>query len=328
MLIRDALWAVVAATVVFVLICIHVQSFFIGAVAIWTILFSFPITLVLYRKVCGITNLGALHLAIVFVVLGISADNIFVIWDAWCQSAAYPAISQSKNQRMAYTFRRSSKAILATSSTTAFAFLSNGFSSLMPISAFGFFAFIVVPVNYILQVFYFPAFIILYGNIVKSYERAFCRGLTRCVTCYHCRRSSRTIDTSRLSKLAGNPTDSQDTPMQHTRVVDTAEVAPSAVWQGRSKETELTREAVAPESLRVRVEGKHLDEITNPQDERNKGKTGMLQEDEEQQEGQSNKSRDQLLPAKHQNNDSEYCMTVQYNTARPASEMYEYNTES
>ena len=139
-----------AALIVFLLICLHVQSFFVGAVSIWTIIFSFPITLVLYRKVCGITNLGALHLTIIFVVLGISADNIFVIWDAWCQSAAYPAISGSRNRRMAYTFRRSSKAILATSSTTAFAFLSNGFSSLMPISAFGYFAFIIVPVNYIL----------------------------------------------------------------------------------------------------------------------------------------------------------------------------------
>ena len=51
---------------------------------------------------------------------------------------------------MAYTFRRAYKALLATNSTTALAFLSNGFSSLMPVSAFGYFAFVIIPVNYVL----------------------------------------------------------------------------------------------------------------------------------------------------------------------------------
>jgi predicted RND superfamily exporter protein len=71
---------------------------------------------------------------------------------------------------MAYTFRRAAKAILATSSTTAFAFLSNGFSSLMPVSAFGYFAFVIVPVNYVLIVFYFPSFLIVYETKVKDKE--------------------------------------------------------------------------------------------------------------------------------------------------------------
>jgi len=55
----------------------------------WMILFSFPITLFTYRKLFGITNVSALHLTVVFVVLGISADNIFVLWDAWVQSGTY-----------------------------------------------------------------------------------------------------------------------------------------------------------------------------------------------------------------------------------------------
>jgi predicted RND superfamily exporter protein len=71
---------------------------------------------------------------------------------------------------MAYTFRRAYKAILATSSTTAAAFLSNGFSTLMPVSAFGYFAFVIVPVNYVLIVFYFPAFLIHYENWAKGWE--------------------------------------------------------------------------------------------------------------------------------------------------------------
>ena len=74
---------------------------------------------------------------------------------------------------MAYTFRRAYKAILATSSTTAFAFLSNGYSQLMPISAFGYFAFVIVPVNYVLIVFYFPCYLIIYEDHVKELERKY-----------------------------------------------------------------------------------------------------------------------------------------------------------
>lgn len=82
----------------------------------------------------------------------------------------YPQFAGSLHKRMAYTFRRASLAILATSSTTAFAFLSNGFSKLMPVSAFGYFAFVIVPVNYVLIVFYFPAYLIIYENHIRSIE--------------------------------------------------------------------------------------------------------------------------------------------------------------
>lgn len=183
------MWAVAAAMVVYAIVTIHVESLFVGTTSMSMILFSLPITLVIYRKIFAITNVSALHLCIVFVVLGISADNIFVLWDAWCQSATFAPLATSYNKRMAYTFRRAYKAILATSSTTAFAFLSNGFSSLMPISAFGYFAFFIVPVNYILIVFYFPAYIMVHEKYFKSCEKRCCRGLTDCLVCRHCRRS-------------------------------------------------------------------------------------------------------------------------------------------
>jgi len=72
---------------------------------------------------------------------------------------------------MAYTFRRSAKALLATSSTTTFAFMANGFSSLMPVSAFGWFAFVVIPVNYVLMVIYYPAYLVIYEIYAKKVEK-------------------------------------------------------------------------------------------------------------------------------------------------------------
>ena len=134
------------------------------------ILFSFPVTLVLYRNVLQVTNVSSLHLMVVFLVLGISADNIFVLTDAWRQSDTYPQLRGDRKKRMAYTFRRAAKSLLATSSTTAAAFLSNGFSTLMPISAFGYFPFVVIPVNYVLIVMYYPAYLVIYETKVRSIE--------------------------------------------------------------------------------------------------------------------------------------------------------------
>ena len=134
------------------------------------ILFSFPITLVLYRNVLQVTNVSSLHLMVVFLVLGIAADNIFVLTDAWRQSDTYPQLRGDRKKRMAYTFRRAAKSLLATSSTTAAAFLSNGFSTLMPISAFGYFAFVIIPVNYVLIVLYYPAYLVIYETKVRSIE--------------------------------------------------------------------------------------------------------------------------------------------------------------
>lgn len=94
---------------------------------------------------------------------------------------------------MAYTIRRAYKAILATSSTTAFAFLSNGFSSLMPVSAFGYFAAVVVPVNYILIVFYFPAFIVIYETKFKYWELAIIKCLIRSIKCFYCRKCRKVL---------------------------------------------------------------------------------------------------------------------------------------
>lgn len=63
---------------------------------------------------------------------------------------------------MAYTFRRSSRAMFMTSSTTAAAFLANIFSPIMPIRSFGIYAGIIVPLNFIMTVMIFPSATIIF----------------------------------------------------------------------------------------------------------------------------------------------------------------------
>ena len=101
---------------------------------------------------------------------------------------------------MAYTFRRASKACLATSSTTAFAFLSNGFSTMMPVSAFGYFASLIVPVNYILIVFYWPAFLIVYEEHVQRLE-------AKVAACCCCRKADEVAEeeSPEVDRASGGP---------------------------------------------------------------------------------------------------------------------------
>ena len=63
---------------------------------------------------------------------------------------------------MAYTFRRSARAIFVTSATTSVAFFGNAFSEMMPLRAFGIFAGTIVPVNYILVILFMPPTLIIY----------------------------------------------------------------------------------------------------------------------------------------------------------------------
>ena len=56
----------------------------------------------------------------------------------------------------------------ATSSTTSAAFLSTGLSTLMPISSFGFFAGILIPINFLLTIFFFPSVLIIYEKKLRN----------------------------------------------------------------------------------------------------------------------------------------------------------------
>ena len=106
------------------------------------------------------TYYGTLHTLVIFIVLGIAADDIFVFVDAWRQSAIIEECEGDLKMRLAYSFRRAARATAVTSSTTSAAFIANAFSPIMPIASFGIYAAIIVSVNFILVIFVFPPTII------------------------------------------------------------------------------------------------------------------------------------------------------------------------
>ena len=78
--------------------------------------------------------------AAVFVVLGIGADDIFIITDAFKQSFALLPTITTLDQRMSWVLRRAVPAMGITSVTTAAAFAANGITAVPAIRMFGFFS--------------------------------------------------------------------------------------------------------------------------------------------------------------------------------------------
>lgn len=97
-----------------------------------------------------------------YIVMAIAANDIFVFCDAWRQSKSIaPDILTNKKKRMAYTWRRSSRAMATTSFTIASAMLANIFSDFMPIISFGIFTAIIITTNFFIIVCMLPPATIL-----------------------------------------------------------------------------------------------------------------------------------------------------------------------
>lgn len=153
---------------------LHMKSVFLSTVSIINIGMSIPVALFLYHFVFRISYFSLLHILAVIVILGIGNDNIFVLNDTFTQSGQIKFLSVDLDRRMAYTIRKSAKAMMITSLTTIVSFLATSFSNIMPISSFGIFAAIVVAVNYLIVILVMPPFIIIYEKYIKERFKCLC----------------------------------------------------------------------------------------------------------------------------------------------------------
>lgn len=105
-----------------------------------------------------------LHILIIFILLGLGADDVFVFTDAFKQSENMPGVGKSLPARLQYTAHRASKAVFVTSFTTAAAFFATATSELMPMRAFGIFAGICIVVLFLINVLVMPAALVLWAG--------------------------------------------------------------------------------------------------------------------------------------------------------------------
>lgn len=172
----DVAYAVFSVLFVVIYIWFHLESLFLAVLSMLLILLSFPMTYFIYTGIFQIDMNTTLNQLTIFIVLGIAADDIFVFCDAWRQSGYIPMIANDMHRRLAYSFKRSFNAIIVTSSTTAIAFLANALSDIRPIRAFGIFAAIIIPVNFLIIITVMPPLQIIHDTYLKDrceYKRVF-----------------------------------------------------------------------------------------------------------------------------------------------------------
>ena len=164
----DLSWAGASVFAVWVYMSIHTGSPFVATLGMFEILASFPVSIFLYRVLFRVSYLGNIQVLSVFVVLGVGADDVFVFFDAFKQSAYEPpAVSETTLARVEYAARRASKAILVTSLTTAIAFAATAMSKVMPIASFGALSAIMIFVLFTLNVLFFPPALVMYDKWVR-----------------------------------------------------------------------------------------------------------------------------------------------------------------
>ena len=168
----DLSFAGMSGAFVFVLFIIHSRSGIMGIVGMIAILFAFPASMVILYYLFGVTYVNELFALAFFLILGIGADDIFVLMDAFKHAkhvvrvdekgfelkqmhrrqvtwhSAYKhlfdrKIEKARNRivgkRLAHALNHSIQALFITSATTAVAFVG-ALSPITPMRAFSVFS--------------------------------------------------------------------------------------------------------------------------------------------------------------------------------------------
>eukprot|EP00033_Pygsuia_biforma_P005924 GCRY01006567.1.p1 GENE.GCRY01006567.1~~GCRY01006567.1.p1 ORF type:complete len:1002 (-),score=230.42 GCRY01006567.1:391-3138(-) len=162
---HDLLLLAMAFVLVLAVMIVHLESVFLAGFGLLHILMSYPIAHALYFLVFqlkvspGMNNLG------LFVVLGIGADDIFIIADAFQQShVAGKAVNRSLLTKVTWAYRRAAKTMFVTTLTTFMAFVAAAFNPIPAVRALGIFTASLVFVNYVFVITYYQSMIVIWSR--------------------------------------------------------------------------------------------------------------------------------------------------------------------
>ena len=157
---KDMKLAIGSTVFIFTFILFHTRSLWITCLGVFSIVCSFVEANFIYRVVIDFRYFGFFHVLSMFIILGIGADDLFVFWDAWKASGLrhFPTLAH----RLDETYRKSSISMLVTSLTTMVAFATSALSPLLAVKSFGVFSAVLVIIDYISVVTFFPTIVVIY----------------------------------------------------------------------------------------------------------------------------------------------------------------------
>ena len=146
----------------------QIGSLWITGWGILSIITSFFGANLIYNIIIDFKFFGIFNVLALFILLGIGADDIFIFSDTWNLHHSND-LQETLEQKVSAIFKRASIAMLVTSLTTMVAFFVSSFSPLLPVAAFGTFSGLIILVNYISVITFFPAVVMLYHRYFSKY---------------------------------------------------------------------------------------------------------------------------------------------------------------
>lgn len=80
---KDFMFALFSILIVWAYLTFHLGSFFLSSFSMLSVIMSFPLTQFLYKLILQVDYFAAMQILVVFIILGIAADDLFVYFDAW-----------------------------------------------------------------------------------------------------------------------------------------------------------------------------------------------------------------------------------------------------
>ena len=163
-LIHDSMWSLGSFAFVGLFVLIHLESPFLAFFAMGSILLSFPAGYAVFYIYFGVKKMMLLNFVALFLIMGIGADDAFVLFDTYKQAEAVLGPKSSKIKRMTWAYKEAGSAMLVTTVTTAGSFYANCFSTVRVVKEFGLFMGTVVVWNYINVMVIFPSAILVWES--------------------------------------------------------------------------------------------------------------------------------------------------------------------
>eukprot|EP00927_Polykrikos_kofoidii_P027934 TRINITY_DN2445_c0_g2_i1.p1 TRINITY_DN2445_c0_g2~~TRINITY_DN2445_c0_g2_i1.p1 ORF type:complete len:1477 (-),score=219.14 TRINITY_DN2445_c0_g2_i1:26-4456(-) len=143
-------------------ISFHSGSVLLAILGLALVLFSIPVTTILFLLISGTTEISLMFFLSVFITVGVGSDMIFVYTDFWKQSRCF---SQNRATRLRFLYRQAGTTTVATTFTTSMSFMAQLISPLRSLREFGFFIAICVITAWLLMFFAYPAILVGVENL-------------------------------------------------------------------------------------------------------------------------------------------------------------------
>lgn len=148
----DLIYSTLASFVILLLMWVHTRSVFLAVIGFIQVALSFPLAYFVYKIILGFEFFPFLNFLAIFVVMGIGADDVFVLFDKFEQHLHAAPVGTSIEEIACAAIPEASYSMLLTSVTTAGAFFATSIAPISPIRLFAIFMGLMILFDYFMVV--------------------------------------------------------------------------------------------------------------------------------------------------------------------------------